>query len=112
MVTPDAPPQPATAAPAAGGLRIVLFGLPGAGKTSLLGAVSQAAQSQEHLLHGRLNDLSQGLAGLRQQMYEETGRRTVEEVVPYPVDFEPFGPDGQTHGEHLGVVFIDCDGRV
>ena len=43
MATPDAPPKPATAAPTAGGLRIVLFGLPGAGKSSLLGALAQAA---------------------------------------------------------------------
>jgi hypothetical protein len=103
---PAPPPVPADA------LRLVLFGMPAAGKTSLLAALSQVAQSQEHLLKGRLNDLSHRLAGLRQQLYEETGRRTAEEVVPYPVDFEPFGPAGQAQGEHQGVVLIDCDGRV
>jgi hypothetical protein len=90
-------------------LRIVLFGMPGAGKTSLLGALSQAAQAQEHLLNAHLNDLSQGLAGLRQQLYEEDARPTAEEVVPYPVDFEPLGAGS---ANHQPAALVDCDGRV
>src|SRR5579885_1372517 len=76
-------------------LSIVLFGLPGAGKSSLLGALAQAAQAQEHLLNGRLIDVSHGLDELRRRLYEESARRTAEEVVPYPVDFEPFNADGR-----------------
>src|SRR5262245_36843560 len=102
--------------PTTGGnaLRIVLFGMPAAGKTSLLGALAQSAQTQEHLLHGHLTEQAQGLAELRQRLYEESPRRTVDEVVPYAVDFEPFSPEGKetTTHDHLQVVLIDCDGRV
>lgn len=95
-------------------LSIVLFGLPAAGKSSLLGALAQAAQAQEHLLNGRLIDVSHGLDELRRRLYEENARRTAEEVVPYPVDFEPFSADSSSskNPAHVGAVFIDCDGRV
>jgi hypothetical protein len=94
-------------------LSIVLFGLPAAGKSSLLGALAQAAQAQEHLLNGRLVDVSHGLDELRRRLYEESSRRTAEEVVPYPVDFEPFNAqDSKSGPQHVGAVFIDCDGRV
>jgi hypothetical protein len=95
-------------------LSIVLFGLPAAGKSSLLGALAQAAQAQEHLLNGRLVDVSHGLDELRRRLYEESARRTAEEVVPYPVDFEPFNADGRKTNapQHVGAVVIDCDGRV
>jgi hypothetical protein len=95
-------------------LSIVLFGLPAAGKSSLLGALAQAAQAQEHLLNGKLTDVSHGLDELRRRLYEESARRTADEVVPYAVDFEPFHPDerkAKSDG-HVGAVLIDCDGRV
>ncbi|HZT79450.1 MAG TPA: GTPase domain-containing protein, partial [Gemmataceae bacterium] len=111
----SAPPT-RTAPPALGrgALHIVLFGMPAAGKSSLLGALAQAAQTQEHLLNGRLLDTTNGLAELQHRLYDETPRRTVEEVAPYPVVFEPFGNDGQPPGERERVeaVVIDCDGRV
>ncbi|HEY7429079.1 MAG TPA: hypothetical protein VH682_32930 [Gemmataceae bacterium] len=96
------------------GLSIVLFGMPAAGKSSLLGALAQAAQAQEHLLNGRLTDVSHGLDELRRRVYEESPQRTAEEVVPYPVDFEPFSQDGHKPdaARHVGAVVIDCDGRV
>jgi hypothetical protein len=109
--------EPSTTAAASvrpGDLSIVLFGMPAAGKSSLLGALSQAASAQEHLLNGRLTDVSHGLDELRRRVYDESPRRTAEEVVPYPVDFEPFSQDGRKtdKGEHVGAVVIDCDGRV
>jgi hypothetical protein len=112
-----ADPSPSTAVPATGhpdDLSIVLFGMPAAGKSSLLGALAQAAQAQEHLLNGRLTDLSHGLDELRRRVYEESPRRTAEEVVPYPVDFAPFHQDNRPTDaeEHVGAVVIDCDGRV
>ncbi len=109
MPDPSTPAIETAADPDA--LRIVLFGLPAAGKTSLLGALAQAAQAQEHLLAGRLKDLTHGLDELRQRVYDETPRRTAEEVVPYPVDYEPFAR-GAPAPEHMPAVLIDCDGRV
>src|SRR6516225_2596765 len=104
-ITPTAPPTVSRDA-----LRIVLFGMPAAGKSSLLGALGEAAQAQEHLLHGRLADLSHGIAELRQRLYDEIPRRTVEEIVPYPVAFEPFADERD--GGRAEALLIDCDGRV
>jgi hypothetical protein len=94
-------------------LRLVLFGMPAAGKSSLLGALAQAAQTQEHVLSGRLIDHSQGLTELQQRLYDEQPRRTVEEIVTYPIAFEPFAPeDRPPTGPRYDGLLIDCDGRV
>src|SRR5262245_34387476 len=111
MAEPSSPPTP-TAAANPNAVHIVLFGMPAAGKSSLLGALAQAAQAQEHLLNGRLNDLTHGLDELRHRLYDESPRRTAEEVVPYPVDYEPFSRDGGGPKEQLHAVVSDCDGRV
>jgi hypothetical protein len=105
---PAAPPAISSSA-----LRIVLFGMPDAGKSSLLGALAQAAQTQEHILNGRLADRSQGLGELQRRLYEEQPRETLEEVVPYPVTLEPFAAPGKAPGPGpRDVVLVDCDGRV
>ena len=109
MATPQARATPALASAVEDSLRLVLFGVPGAGKSSLLGALGAAAQTQEHLLHGRLNDLSHGLAALQVRLYEQTPQATAEELVPYPIAFEPF--DSGTD-EPVSAVLFDCDGRV
>ncbi len=103
------PASPAASAP----LQIVLFGMPAAGKTSLLGALGQAAQSQEHLLHGRLTDPSHGLGELQRRLYGDKPRRTSDEIVPYPVHFEPFATtQNGAADDKLDAVFIDCDGQA
>jgi hypothetical protein len=89
-------------------LRLVLFGLPGAGKSSLLGALGQAAQVQPALLNGQLTDLSHGLQDLRQRLYETGPRRTEEEIAPYPVEVRPLSGTGAARA----AVLIDCDGAV
>jgi GTPase SAR1 family protein len=94
-------------------VRILLFGLPSAGKTSLLGALAQSARTQENLLHGRLTDLSNRFTDLQKSLYEPGGP-TTQEVAAYPVDFEPFADDLTilTSNEHIGAVLIDCDGKI
>lgn len=93
-------------------LRIVLFGLPAAGKSSLLGALSQAAETQPALLKGGLIDRSQRLSDLRQRVYfTNQPTRTVEEVVPYPVEYRPLPEPGEPV-EAVPALLIDCDGQV
>ncbi|HEV3260932.1 MAG TPA: GTPase domain-containing protein [Gemmataceae bacterium] len=94
-------------------LRIVLFGRTDAGKSSLLGALMQAAQTQEHVLNGHLTDLSQGLAELQRRLYEEDPHGTPQEVVPYHVAFEPFDVKRPgAAGRPVEAVLIDCDGQA
>jgi hypothetical protein len=53
------------------------------------------------------------LAELQHRLYDATPRETLEEVVPYPVSFDPFTPVGAKIGaEHFEAVLVDCDGRV
>src|SRR5262249_9894027 len=107
MAEPGSPPT-STTVPRADAVRIVLFGMPAAGKTSLLGALAQAPQTQDHLLHGHIEARSHGLEALQPQLYDEQPRRTAEEVVPYVVDFEPFPTDGPQASAHLDAILIDC----
>src|SRR5262245_3859448 len=102
LTPPPAPPVPAD--PSA--VRIVLFGMPDAGKSSLLGALAQAAHTQGRALHGHLTDLSHGLGELRNRVYDERLSETLEEIVPYPVRFAPHGKRARS------AVLYDCDGRA
>jgi GTPase SAR1 family protein len=111
MADATSPPGPSFVA-SREAVRIVLFGMPAAGKTSLLGALAQAAQTQEHLLHGRIEDRSHGLAELQHRLYDEEPMRTAEEVVPYAIDFEPFPNDRPVPPAPIDATLIDCDGRV
>jgi hypothetical protein len=86
--------------------------MPDAGKSSLLGALAQAAQTQEHLLNGHLTDSAKGLAELQRRLYDAQPRETLEEVVPYPVLFEPFVPYERGVDARTEAVLVDCDGRA
>jgi hypothetical protein len=104
---------PAATAQDAGAVRLVLFGMPDAGKSSLLGALAQAAQTPEHVLNGRLVDEGHGLVELQRRLYEDRPRETLEEVAPFPVRLEPFPPRGDAAApEPVEAVLFDCDGRV
>jgi hypothetical protein len=94
-----------------GPLHIVLFGMPDAGKTSLLGALVQAAQKQSRALHGELDDASGKLLSLQQQVYADKMKRTDVEVVGYPVVFHPM-PEGNASSPAVEAIFYDCDGRA
>jgi hypothetical protein len=87
-------------------VRIVLFGMPDAGKSSLLGALAQVAHTQGRALHGHLTDLSHGLGELRNRLYDGHQLETQQEIVPYPVRFAPSGHAG------FPAILYDCDGRA
>lgn len=105
----EARPQPIVVQPATGlaPLRIVLFGMPDAGKSSLLGALVQAAQIQDRVLQGRLVDASLGLAELQLRLYEDRQKETRDEIVAYPIIYEPY-----SGSPRIDAVIYDCDGRV
>ncbi len=96
------PPSPVDT----GALRLVLFGMPDAGKSSLLGALAQAAETQARALRGHLNDPAHGLEELRKKLYEDRQTETQQEIVPYSVRFSPYGQPS------VPAVLYDCDGRA
>ncbi len=87
-------------------IRLLLFGLPGSGKSSLLGALVQAADSQSAVLHGRLVDATGRLSALRQSTYAGTPPATSEPVNVYPVHFEREG------NGRVAATLLDCDGEL
>lgn len=89
------------------GLRVVLFGMPAAGKSSLLGALAQAGQVQAGALGATLEDVGGGLEDLRLRLYQNRSQETLEEIVPYPVVLKPQGGDSPVQ-----ATLFDCDGRV
>src|SRR5262245_4164011 len=105
-----AAPAPAPAPP--GGLdgppRVVLFGLPQAGKTALLAALAQVQKEYPAAMGGELTDASGGLAQQRQLYYEEIPRPTDDETLPYLVHFKPPG----RRARPVEAVLVDSDGRA
>jgi hypothetical protein len=115
MSQPSSPTAAAPAdapAPSGPALRVVVFGMPEAGKSSLLGALEQAAQTQADVLNVRLLDPSGGLAELQKRLYEGRPRETLEEVAPYPVVLAPLKGPADEAEPPLTAELIDCNGRV
>jgi GTPase SAR1 family protein len=100
-----------TAAVSRSALHLVLFGMPDAGKSSLLGALLQSAQVQSNVLHGQLTDGSGGLAELQRRVYEHQPKQTLEEIAPFPATFVP-QTETDEPGRAVDVALIDCDGRT
>jgi GTPase SAR1 family protein len=110
MSQPSSPPTAAPAdAPAQPALCVVVFGMPAAGKSSLLGALAQAAQTQADVLSFNLVDPAGGLAELRKRLYEERPRETLEEVAPYDVTISSRSNEAIAP---IVAELIDCNGRV
>src|SRR5437899_1589076 len=87
-----------------GPLQIVLFGLPRAGKTSLLAALAQVQETQPALLPGKIEDPDGELPKLRRLHYDVPPPTTEDETVEYSVRLpSPRGP--------LDAVLIDGAGK-
>lgn len=91
-------------------LRLVLFGRNDAGKSSLLGALMQAAQTQPQLLDGQLTDLSNGLTELQRNLYDHGPADTQQEIVLYPIRLH--AEAGGKNARPIDAVLIDCDGQA
>src|SRR6266542_4067209 len=108
-VASAAAPGPAEApAGPEGPLRIVLFGLPQAGKTALLAALGQVQKEHAAQLDGEVVDASGGLEEQRRLYYDEFPHATDEETSLYPVRFRPPGARKAVAEAWL----VDSDGRV
>lgn len=86
-------------------LKIVLFGLPRAGKSALLAALAQAQEVHPEFFPGKIEDASAGLANLKKLHYDELPRSTEEETVAYSVRLpSASGP--------VDTLLVDCNGQV
>jgi hypothetical protein len=101
--------DPTTAEPRNPSPSVLLFGPPGTGKTSLLGALLQASLTQSEALGAMVEDPSGRLATIHDHVYGEGGLElTHTELVTYtlrlsPTTEEPVPPE---------VVLMDCDGKA
>lgn len=100
------PTSPARESGKPDAIRLVLFGLPDAGKSSLLGALGQVSRTQEELLAGKLADPAHGLEAMCHRLYEEKPTAAQAPVAPFPIEFRPRA------GEPVDAVILDCDGRA
>lgn len=102
-------PEAATTVPDAP--RILLFGHPRSGKSSLLGALLRAGETQGGVLGYEVIDPTGRLNLIRDHVYggapfENTGT----ELVTYAVRLRPLQNEAQPAGEPQTVVLMDCDG--
>lgn len=93
--------------------RVLLFGHPGSGKSSLLGALLQAAETQRGRLGFDLPDPPRTLELLRDHIYHDTDfENTGTELVRYVVRLRP-GPANPDPGAIPDVIeILDCDGSA
>ena len=104
-------PATRTAMPARA-LSLVLFGMSGAGKTSLLAALVDAANSQPQLLNRALIDLDGSLTALRNRFHENPNQPTLEEIAAYRIHLDPLSAGGRKPERGIDAMLIDCNGSV
>lgn len=85
---------------------MLLFGSPGAGKSSLLGALAQAAAMQTPALKGQLVDKSGALQQLQKNTYEKKPPPT-DGLEAYDVHLEPADGDASS----AEATLLDCSGQ-
>lgn len=96
-------PSDAQSRPTSSGPRLLLFGRPGAGKSSLLTALARVTAQPSPMLKGRLIDDSGKLATLA-----ATKGDSGAEVVAYPVHLEPDEPGGTS----WSATLLDTSGAA
>lgn len=92
---------------AAQALRIVLFGLPESGKSSLLSALYRLSEGQSTALAGRIIDVTGKLATLHKAV--ENGFAVDHDVIAIPIVYE--AADGD-ESDRVEAILFDCNGRA
>ena len=92
---------------AAVGLRLLVFGLPGSGKSSLLGALVQASRLQAAVLKGQIADDTGRLAKLRRRTYTGTFAPTTAAAAIF-LHFVPKGRETSP----IAITLVNTDGRL
>ncbi|HEY3790023.1 MAG TPA: GTPase domain-containing protein [Urbifossiella sp.] len=93
--------------------RILLFGHPGSGKSSLLGALLRAGETQGEILGAEVIDPTGRLAHIRDHVYAGAEfHNTHTELVTYEVRLRPWRIGSRPTMEPLSVVIMDCDGQA
>jgi hypothetical protein len=111
MSTPATAPEPT--ATLEGVPRILLFGHPGSGKSSLLGALLQASDVQPERLEAEVTDPGRRLELLRDAVYHgadtDPGRTP---IVTHLIHVRPLATEGEPVPEPYPIVILDCDGAA
>lgn len=107
-----APEPPSLAAPGSVP-RIVLFGHPGSGKSSLLGALLQASDVQPDLLEAEIVDPGSRLEQLRDANYGTARIDPVRTpIVTHRIRVQPLPTEGEALPGALPIEIVDCDGAA
>lgn len=88
---------------------VLLLGLPGSGKTSLVGALGRAVEIQERSLGNRINDLTQQLRRLRDQLYAPGNPIVANYTSVSPLQVQPFKDGKPDPSQQFHVIIVDCD---
>src|SRR5262245_52045877 len=103
----NAPPPPPPDAP-----QVLLFGHTGAGKSSVLGALLKAAETQGTTLRGEVLESSGRMASIRDSIYRgESLARSDADITSYVVGVRVFGED-KTRTNPVPVIVNDCSGKA
>lgn len=91
--------------------RLLLFGHPGSGKSSLLGALVRAAETQGEVLGAEVVDTTHQLTPIRDHLYAGTAFKTTRtELVCDPIGLCPLRTNPNPDTVPSAVELIDCDG--
>src|SRR5262249_3966276 len=107
---PATAPEITTAASAP---RVLLFGHPGSGKSSLLGALLQASDTQPDRLEAEVTDPDRRLALMRDAV--DGGGQVEQDRAPlatHVIEVRPLATEGEPVPTPYQVVLMDCDGTA